>query len=432
MPEANSSVNEWSPGKKQVFRFSFIFLSLFILINPNDIVPYFSVVQKFTRWPYYHLVNWFGSFFFNIPGTLSNARHPATDTVSNYLIVLFTICIAAIASVIWGTIDRKSSNYSKINEALIIVLRYYLGITWITYATLKIIHLQFPELTPITLLHTYGNSMPRELAWNFMGYSTGFNYFIGIAEYIIGILLFFRRTYTLGNLLAIGALANVLAFNYYFDDNVKLLSTMLMVMSLFLLARDIRRLTDFFFRGKAASLETTDFFRFNTRGKNIVFNIFKCGLIVFVIFFDLHALSGKSKQLGYIGKKAPLYGVYNAETFIVNKDTLKPLTSDTTRWRKLVISSISGKAGIVLMNNDMRYFDIKPDTVRRTILLTAENDATNRYILSYNLKDSVLSLSGKHYTDSLQIRLKRFNLDSLPLLKQKFHWVTEHQQRIER
>ena len=145
MPEANFFINEWSPGKKQIFRFSFIFLLLFILINPNNVIPYFSFVQKFTRWPYYHLVNWFGSTFFNIPGTLSNTSHPATDTVSNYLIVLFTICTAVIGSVFWGLVDRKSPNYSKINEALIITLRYYLGLTWITYATLKIVHLQFPE-----------------------------------------------------------------------------------------------------------------------------------------------------------------------------------------------------------------------------------------------------------------------------------------------
>jgi len=432
MPESNLSVNEWSPIKKQAFRFSFIFLLLYILINPNNVVPYFHIIQKFTRQPYYKLVNWLGGVFFNIPGALSNTNPVATDTVSHYLTIFFAICLAVIGSFVWMVMDKRSSNYNKISEALIIVLRYYLGITWIAYGTIKFIHYQFPELTPITLLHTYGNSLPRELAWNFMGYSTGFNYFIGIAEYAIGILLFFRRTYILGNLLAIGTLVNVLAFNYYFDDNVKLLSIMLMIMSLFLVSKDIMRLIDFFLRGKAATLETTHNFGFNTRNKNIVFTIFKCGLIVSVIFFDLHAFSAKAKQWGYLGKKAPLYGIYNVETFIINKDTLKPLTTDTIRWSKLVISSVPGNAGIIMMNSDMRYFDIRTDTVKKTIQLTSENDTTNHYILSYDLRDSVLSISGKHYNDSFQVRLQQFNLDSLPLLKHKFHWVTEHQKRIKR
>jgi len=432
MPESNLSVNEWSPGKKQVFRFSFIFLLLYILVNPNDVIPYFYILQKFTRQPYYQLVNWFGSVFFNTSGSLSNSYHAATDTASNYLIVLFTICIAAIGSVVWLFTDRRSSSYNKLSEILNIILRYYLGITWITYATVKLVHYQFPELTPVTLFHTYGNSLPRELAWNFMGYSNGFNYFMGTVECVIGVSLLFRRTYTLGNLLAIGALVNVMAFNYYFDDNVKLLSTMLMIMSLFLLSKNIKRLIDFFFRGKETSLEPAHFYRFSTKSKNIAFQIIKCGLIVLVILLDLRSFSAKAKQWGYLGKKAPLYGVYEVVTFIVNKDTLKPLTTDTTRWNKLVISSIPGNASVVLMNNDMRYFDIKPDTAKRTIQLTSENDTANRYTLSYILKDSVLSVSGMHYNDSLQIRLKQFNLDSLPLLRHKFHWVTEHQKRLKR
>jgi len=426
MPESNISVNEWSPAKKQAFRFSFISLSLYILVNPNDVVPYFHYIQRFTRQPFYHLVNWLSGALFHLPNTLSNSVHTSTDTTFNYLVVLFTIVFAIIGSAIWLFADRESSNYNKLNEILFVILRYYLGITWIAYATLKIIHLQFPELTPVTLLHSYGESSPRELAWNFMGYSTGFNYFVGISEYIIGILLFFRRTYTLGNLIAIGALINILAFNFYFDDNVKLLSIMLMVMSLFLLSKDIRPLTYVLFRGKTASIETSGFYSFDTKKRNL-FNVLKCILILIVIFFDLHTFSARAKQLGYIGKKPSLYGVYDVKAFIINKDTI----TDTIRWNKLVVS-LPGKAAVVRMNNAMRYFVINTDTTKKTILLTAKYDTVNKYVFNYDLKDSVLSLHGKHLNDSLQIKLKQVNLDSLPLLKHKFHWVIEHQKQLER
>jgi uncharacterized membrane protein YphA (DoxX/SURF4 family) len=432
MPEFNLSIDAWSPGKKQVFRFSFIFLLLYILINPNNLVPYFYLIQRFIRQPFYYLIDWLGDVFFKIPGSLSNLSHAATDTAFSYLVVLFTICIACVGSVVWMFIDKKSTNYNKANDALIIILRYYLGITWIAYATAKVTQHQFSELTPIALLHTYGNSPPRELAWNFMGYSTGFNYFTGIAEYIIGILLFFRRTYTFGNLIGIGALVNVLAFNYYFDDNVKLLSTMVMVMSLVLLSKDLKRLVDFFFRGKTTSIEATRFYHFDTKGKNLVFNMLKYGLIIFLIFFDLHTFSAKAKQLGYIGKKPPLYGVYDVKTFIINRDTLKPLTTDTTRWSKLIISSLPGKASIMQMNNDMRYFAIKPDTTKKTIQLIAESDTADKYIFSYVLQDSVLSMRGKYHDDLIEIQLKQFNLDNLPLVKHKSHWIIEPQEKLRR
>ena len=80
MPESNISVNEWSPGKKQAFRFSFIFLSLYILVNPNDVIPYFHIIQRFTRQPFYLLVNWFSGALLHIPNTLINSIHTSTDT----------------------------------------------------------------------------------------------------------------------------------------------------------------------------------------------------------------------------------------------------------------------------------------------------------------------------------------------------------------
>jgi hypothetical protein len=431
MPESNISVNEWSPVKKQAIRFLSIFLLLYILVNPNDVVPYFHIIQRFTRQPFYHLVNWLSDTLLHIPNSLSNSIHTSTDTTFNYLVVLFAIVFAGLGSVVWLFVGKKSLNYNKLNEILFIILRYYLGITWIAYATLKVIHLQFPELTPITLLHTYGESPPRELAWNFMGYSTGFNYFVGMSEYVIGILLFFRRTYTLGNLIAIGALINILAFNYYFDDNVKLLSTILMVMSLLLLSKDIKPLINFFFRSKEVSIETTRFYTFNTKSKNLIFIVLKYGLILFVIFFDLYTFSARAKQLGYMGKKPSLYGAYEVRTFIVNKDTLKPITTDTLRWNKLIVS-LAGKAAVIRMNNDIHYFVINTDTAKRTIKLTGRTDTANKYLFTYDLKDSVLLINGKHYHDSLRVQLKQMNLDSLPLLKHKFHWVIEHQKQLER
>jgi hypothetical protein len=200
---------------------------------------------------------------------------------------------------------------------------------------------------------------------------------------------------------------------------------------LFLLSKDIKPLFNFLFMGKAASIDGVHFYSLNTKRKNVLLNVLKCGLIIFLIFFDLHTYSVKAKQLGYMDKKPPLYGLYDVKTFIINKDTLKPLTTDTFRWNKLVVS-LPGKAAIIMMNDNMRYFNINTDTIRKAIQLTAKNDTFNKYVFTYDLKDSVLSIGGKHHNDSLQMQLKQINLDSLPLLKHKFHWVIEHQKQLER
>ena len=40
------------------------------------------------------------------------------------------------------------------------------------------------------------------------------------------------------------------------------------------------------------------------------------------------------------GKKAPksaLYGIYEVQEFIRNNDTIPPLTTDTIRWKRIVV-----------------------------------------------------------------------------------------------
>ncbi len=85
------------------------------------------------------------------------------------------------------------------------------------------------------------------LAWSFLGFSQGYNYVMGGAEILSGILLLFRRTTVLGALVTVGVAGNIMAINYCYDVPVKLLSTALVIMALFLLGKDIRRLFNFFF-----------------------------------------------------------------------------------------------------------------------------------------------------------------------------------------
>jgi hypothetical protein len=431
MPSSDLDLTKWTPGKKQLFRFFFIFFLLYIFINPNDIIPYSYILHKIYRQPCAELIAWLANdvLHINIPVTINTTA----DTTFNYFTLLFIFCIAGIGSVIWMFLDRKSFNYNKLYHFLIIVLRYYLAITWIAYGSIKIIRLQFPELTPVMLLQTYGNSSPRGLAWAFMGYSTGYNYFIGFTEYAIGLLLFFRRTSTLGILLSFGALMNIMAFNYCFDDNVKLLSTLLMVMTLFLLSKDIRRLIDFFFLNKVIYPENTPSYHFKQKWKNTTLLILKCGFILYLLVFDLYGFSSGAKQYGVGIKKPPLYGIYSVQTFIRNKDTIEPLITNNTSWGKLIVSSIPGNASVMLANDSLKYFIFKTDTIKKAIEMYAEKDGSDKYTFNYSIvNDSTLILNGKWRSDSLQIQLQQYDLNKFPLINQKFHWIIDHQIKIKR
>ena len=93
--------------------------------------------------------------------------------------------------------------------ALTSVLTLALGIgattavfTLLSYGTIKIIQTQFPFPSFDRLLERYGDSSPMGLLWTFMGYSRPYNFLAGACEASGGLLLFFRRTTTLGALVA--------------------------------------------------------------------------------------------------------------------------------------------------------------------------------------------------------------------------------------
>ena len=431
MPSSDLDLAQWTPGKKQLFRFFFIFFLLYIFLNPNDIVPYSYVLHRVYMQPCNNLIAWLANDVFHLDIPITG--NTTTDTSFNYFTLSFIFCTGCVGSVIWMFADRKSANYTKLYSFLIIVLRYYLAITWIAYGSMKIIRLQFPELTPVMLLQTYGNSSPRGLAWAFMGYSTGYNYFIGFTEYIIGLLLFFRRTSKLGALLSFGALANIMAFNYCFDDNVKLLSTLLMAMTLFLLSKDIRRLINFFFFNKVIQPEDFSSYRFKQKWKNTTLLILKCTFILYLLVFDLYGFSSRVKQYGTDTQKPSLYGIYGVQTFKRNRDTIKPLITNNTSWKKLIVSSIPGNASVMLVNDSLKYFIFKTDTIKKTIEMYSEKDGSDKYTFNYSIvKDSTLILNGKWRSDSLQIQLKQYDLNKFPLINQKFHWIIDHQVKINR
>lgn len=413
---------EWSFIKKFLFLFLFIFFTLYIFLNPNNIVPYSSKLYHFYTEPCNRFIAWLTIDILHVAAHGTPHIIGTNDTTFGYLTLLFITSVALIGSVIWLAIGRKTGNYNKLYYALITTIRYFLAIMWVTYGSLKITRLQFPLLGPDMLLQTYGNSTPHTLSWAFMGYSSGYNYFIGITECAIGLLLFFGRTSLFGNLIAIGALANVMAFNYFFDVNVKLLVTVLMSMTLFLLSKDLVRLINFLLFNKVTPPVDFPSYRFKGAWKNKLLLGFKYVFILFLVVADLYSGFTKVKQRANLAKKTPLYGIYNVDSFVLNKDTIRPV-SDTLRWKKLVVSSPQ-KASVIFMNDSIKHYVFIPDTIKKIITMYTEMDTINKFTFSYNHpKADRLIMHGKWQNDSLEIKFQQYDLKKFPLLNHPFRWI---------
>src|SRR5438046_7782780 len=63
-------------------------------------------------------------------------------------------------------------------------------------------------------------------------------------------------------------------------------------------------------------------------------SILKYGLILYVVIINTQEALSAMKQYGDAAPRPPLYGIYNIETFIRNKDTIAALATDTIRWNK--------------------------------------------------------------------------------------------------
>lgn len=416
----------WSGIQKTALRFFMLFFILYIVFNPNGVLPYTDAIAELYIQPFHLFIPWLAKNVLHMAQPITVFTNGSGDTTYDYLIVLFIAVSAFIGTAIWSLTDRKARNYNKLFYWVCVILRYYVGITMTTYGFIKVIKLQFPGPTPARLLQSFGDASPMGLAWTYMGYSTGFNYFTGIAEVSCGLFLFFRKTTTLGAVLGLVVAGNIMAINYCFDVPVKLLSTFLVLMSLFLLAKDALRLINFFFLNRSAPPSNIDPHQFKKRWKNLTLCIFKYVLIVYLLISNIYGDIKSSAEYGAAAKKPPFYGIYDVQSYIVNKDTIAPLTTDTARWRKLIIS-YAGAATIKLMNDTTKRFNFKTDIKKHTIVIFTNADTLNKHYFTYTEpQNDLLLLNGKWDKDSLKITLKKFDLKKFRLINRGFHWVNEY------
>jgi len=414
----------WSNAQKIAFRFFMIFFILYIFFNPNGVLPYSDDLYNIYIGSFHTLIPWMAKHILHLAKPVTTFTNGSGDTTYDYLVILLMGAISVVGAAIWSITGRNTRNYNKLFYWLTVVLRYYVGITMLSYGFAKVIKLQFPSPSFSRLLEPVGKMSPMGLAWTYLGYSTGFNYFAGFAEIAVG-LLFFRKTSTLGAIMGLVVAGNIMAINYCFDVPVKLLSTFLVVMCIFLLSRDYRRLINFFFKNKEALPANLTPHRFKTPWKNYVLTTVKCLLIAYTVFFDFKGSLSAEKLYGESAPKPPLYGLYNVVTFVKNRDTLKPLTTDTTRWAKFIIS-YQGSAQIALMNDSMTYYSFKPDVKKHTITASTYADTTTKYHLTYTTpKPGVMELKGTWKKDSIFVRLHKIDGNNFPLMKRGFHWVNE-------
>ena len=112
----------------------------------------------------------------------------------------------------------------------------------------------FPDL--FRLVQPLGHFSLMEVLWAYMGAAPTYEIFAGCAEALGGILLVIPRTTTLGALICLGDLTNVLMIDMSYNVANKIQVFHLLLFALFLLAPEFSRLTNVFVLNRPAPPST--------------------------------------------------------------------------------------------------------------------------------------------------------------------------------
>ena len=235
----------------------------------------------------------------------------------------------------------------------------------------------------------------------------------------------FRRTTALGSLVAFGVLLNVVMLNFCYDVPVKLYSTNLLLMALYLASPDLRRLVDFFVRNRPTVPADLAGPRFSRRGVRI-------GAVVFQVLFVGYALYGniaggwRSYRMTRLNPPRPaLYGIWEVENFTRNGHEVPPLVTDTARWRRL-IADFPGSIAVKTMDDKIINYGADYSKTGNTLTLFEGADRSKGYKLVYTRLDAEhLLLDGTMGGDALSLRLRRIDISKFLLLNRGFHWINE-------
>jgi hypothetical protein len=415
----------WNLSKKISFRFFFILLPLFIILNNNGAFTFLSGLLQLPGLVLHHFIPWFAKHIIHYNYDFTIYTNGSGDTSYDWVLLLCIFIVSVIGCIVWSLLDHKRKSYNAAYYWLVVLVRFYLAFTLVLYGLIKVIKLQFPDPSLTRLLQPFGDASPMGLAWTFLGFSKGYNIFMGIVE-VSAILLLFRRTVIVGAFLSLAATAHVMSMNYFFDVPVKLLSTALVVMSTFILAPHFLKLYRFFIKYENQQLGKMYRPTFKKRWLYISAYSLKYLYITFSVGYLLYSFLEQTKTYGSAAPKPFLYGIYNVEHMTLKGKTLAPLTTDSTRWKQMIIS-YAGYARVKKMNDSTVNFSTVFDKKKKELVLNGQNKDSTQYILNYDIiGNDKLVISGLKGKDSITVSFKKKDLKDFRLINRGFHWVNEY------
>jgi hypothetical protein len=419
----------WNSATRVGFRFLFVYFFVSILTPFGQVGAMLwsplGIYETVSSW-WMSAVGLVGDWVFG--ATVAPVFNGSGDTQFNYVEVFCWAAIASAATVIWSIADRKRLSYPRLFEVLRVALRLFLALEMIVYGTSKVLPVQFGTLLPSRLVTPVGELSPMGLLWTFMAASPCYTFFGGAAELLGGLLLVFRRTTLLGALVCAGVMTQVVMLNLCYDVPVKLFSSQLLAMAIFLTLPDAKRLWSFFVEGRPIAPAPIRP-RFKRRWLNWSITSATVGLFVLLTLQGVINDYSYCQASGIFGPSLPLQGVWDVVEYERDGEVIPPLATDPIRWNELLFQNTGSGAWVVaksMLGRPKLSMVEFAEGARRMTLTDLQNTENPPLVLTYEEPaPDTLVLSGTVSGKKLRVELHRAPKERFTLVNRGFHWINE-------
>lgn len=420
--------SKWSTLHKALFLFFGIYFFLYILNNVSEFHKIIRPLWEFLIPPFSQFLDYEKTITYSVT---------RGDYVYDFFKICLSIPIAIFATIFILLIDYKRENYNKQLHWLTVCIRYFICYKMLAFGVVKfyVYGGQFPALTDAHLTTTLRDMSPSVLFFNFMRYSKSYVILAGMLEVGGGLLLLSRRTVTMGALILLGVMLNVLMVNLCYNFVQKILSLHLVFMLLCLILLDAKGLYQFFILRKSAQPYTNSIFL--TPVINKIRLVMKFVVIIYVfnyfIFSDYERFFTPKESIETLTGISKFFGVYNVKQNAESKDGF-PLTNlpDSLNW-KVFYQSTEDRVRVKTKNDKLINLVFKPDIEKQLFQLKylKEDDF---YQLSYeHIDTNSLRLNGNlagNQVDFIMHRISDLQYLHNPqtkyrLINDEFKWISD-------
>ncbi|MCV7203748.1 DoxX family protein [Mycolicibacterium peregrinum] len=325
----------WSPATRIGFRFGFCYFGLFglacfvgltpvLLAGAGIPLPWSSVAGLLEA--VRPLIDWTAS---GVLGLRIESMQVGSDSAFQWTALFLMLVVSTIATVVWSVLDRHRDNYARLAAWLTLYLRFVLATAMFYFGMAKAIPTQMPFVLN-RLVEPFGNFSPQGVLWSQVSISQPYQIALGSAELLAGVLLLIPRAVPAGALLTAIDMTQVFLLNMTYDIRLKTVSSMLLLISLFLLAPYAARLAAVLFSDRAVPAASTPQLFTSARANRIAL---VAQLLVGAMLFGVTAAQNWQQWARPVPE---LYGIYRVDGFSAEGYRRDPLLTDELQWRRVI------------------------------------------------------------------------------------------------